>query len=121
MKLKELLKKIGLKDLIFIGLIAILFFMYILRKPKSVSDDKIQAKIDKLEDHITSLEDKVVVYNSQDSLLRDSLNILKTEKINIDAKIKDVYKTLPKNYAIVNSLDVKHLEEFFANREYESK
>lgn len=111
--------QLKIKDLVYIGIIALLFFMYILRKPKV--DTLYKTKYELLELSIKAKQDSIAILRQSEKSLGDTLEKLKNQRININEKIKDIKKEIPAKIAIVDALDVQHLEEFLSKYPYESQ
>lgn len=119
--IKNLLSKIPIKDLIFIGIIILLFFMFVF-KGKGYSEKEVQnrIKVEKLQTEFKVRDSLINQFTITETNLKDSIEVLKNQKTKTDVKIKEVYKEVPIKYAIVDNLDVQHLQQFFAEWDYES-
>lgn len=116
----SILKKIPIKDAVYILLIVVLFTMYILRGKESSDEIQDAVKLERLENEIRIKNDSISYYTNVERNLQDSLQILKNQRIINGTKIKEVYKEIPIKYAVVDALDVQHLEQFFAEWDYEN-
>lgn len=118
---KKIKEKGLIKDLIYVTIIISISAILFLKK-NTPSQDYIEKKAENaiLKKQIQEKSEYIEQLADNQEVLKDSIKIFKDQKTKNDEKIKLVYKDIPTKNAVVDALDVQHLEEFFANWDYES-